>query len=78
MIITSEITTLRNFEAWAGGKDNLNAIIENGKIDELDSLVEELFGEEPTSETTINDFLWFDVPENFSELLSSNSEEEEA
>lgn len=77
MIITSEITTLRNFEAWSGGKDNLNAIIENGKIDELDSLVEELFGEEPTDETIINDFLWFDVPENFSELLSSNSEEEE-
>ncbi len=78
MIITSEITTLRNFEAWAGGKDNLNTVLENGKMDELDALVEELFGEEPTDETQLNDFLWFDLPENFPELLSSNSEEEEA
>lgn len=76
MIITSEITTLRNFEAWSGGKDNLNAIIENGKIDELDSLVEELFGEEPTSETTINDFLWFDVPEFYAFLLGEEETED--
>lgn len=70
MIITSEITTLRNFEAWSGAKDNLNTVLENGKIDELDALVEELFGEEPTDETKINDFLWFDVPEFYPELLS--------
>lgn len=76
MIITSEITTLRNFEAWSGGKDNLNAIIENGKIDELDSLVEELFGEEPTDETKINDFLWFDVPEFYDFLLGEEETED--
>ena len=76
MIITSEITTLRNFEAWAGGRDNLNAIIENGKIDELDSLVEELFGEEPTDETKINDFLWFDVPEFYAFLLCEEETED--
>lgn len=69
MIITSEITTLRNFEAWSGAKDNLNTVLENGKMDELDALVEELFGEEPTDETKLNDFLWFDLPEFYPELL---------
>ena len=67
MIITSEITSLRNFEAWAGAKDNLNTVLENGKMDELDALVEELFGEEPVSETTLNDYLWFDLPPEFLE-----------
>lgn len=69
MIITSEITTLRNFEAWSGAKDNLKTVLENGKMDELDALVEELFGEEPTDETKLNDFLWFDLPEFYPELL---------
>lgn len=71
MIITSEITTLRNFEAWSGAKDNLNTVLENGKMDELDALVEELFGEEPTDETKLNDFLWFDLPEFYPEFLEA-------
>ena len=69
MIITSEITTLRNFEAWSGAKDNLKTVLENGEMDELEALVEELFGEEPTDETKLNDFLWFDLPEFYPELL---------
>lgn len=75
MIITSEITTLRNFEAWSGAKDNLNTVLENGKMDELDALVEELFGEEPTDETKLNDFLWFDLPEFYPELLGEETED---
>ena len=69
MIIQSEITSLRYFEAWAGAKDNLKTVLENGKMDELDALVEELFWEEPVSETTLNDFLWFDLPEFYPEYL---------
>lgn len=68
MIIQSEITSLRYFEAWAGAKDNLNTVLENGKMDELDALVEELFYE-PVNETTLNDFLWFDLPEFYPEYL---------
>ncbi len=75
MIITSEITTLRNFEAWSGAKDNLKTVLENGKMDELDALVEELFGEEPTDETKLNDFLWFDLPEFYPELLGEETED---
>lgn len=77
MVVTTEITTLRDFQAWSGAKDNLQTVLENGKMDELDSLVNELFFE-PVDETTLNDFLWFDLPENYPELLESNSEEEEA
>ena len=77
MVVTTEITTLRDFQAWSGAKDNLQTVLENGKMDELDSLVNELFYE-PVDETTLNDFLWFDLPEFYPELLESNSEEEEA
>lgn len=77
MVVTTEITTLRDFQAWSGAKDNLQTVLENGKMDELDALCEELFYE-PVDETTLNDFLWFDLPENYPELLESNSEEEEA
>lgn len=77
MVVKTEITTLRDFQAWSGAKDNLQTVLENGKMDELDSLVNELFYE-PVDETTLNDFLWFDLPENYPELLESNSEEEEA
>lgn len=77
MVVTTEISTLRDFQAWSGAKDNLQTVLENGKMDELDSLVNELFFE-PVDETTLNDFLWFDLPENYPELLESNSEEEEA
>ena len=71
MILTYETTSLRDFQAWAGAKDNLNTVLENGKMDELDSLVNELFGEEPTDETKMNDFLWFDLPEFYPELLEA-------
>ena len=69
MILTYETTSVRDFKAWAGANDNLNTVLENGKMDELDSLVNELFGEEPISETTLNDFLWFDLPTFYPELL---------
>jgi len=75
MIIQSEITSLRFFEAWAGAKDNLQTVLENGKMDELDALVEELFYE-PVDETTLNDFLWFTLPDFYSDLLEQSSDED--
>lgn len=76
MVVTTEITTLRDFQAWAGAKDNLQTVLENGKMDELDALVEELFYE-PVDETTLNDFLWFDLPEfYYHEFLEKSSDED--
>lgn len=50
---------LENFQAWSGGKITLDRVIEEGKINDLEYLVNDLFGDE-IAETQLNDFLWFD------------------
>lgn len=50
---------LHTFEAWQGAKETRNAIIEAGKAEEFNDLVDELFPD-GLSETEMNDFLWFD------------------
>ena len=50
-------TNLENFEAWSGGKDTLDVLIEKGDCDEVESLIEEM---ELGTDTEINDFLWFE------------------
>ena len=54
-------TSLEDFEAWSGGKDTLDVIIDKGDCDEVEAFIESCFcdGEMPT-DTTINDFLWFE------------------
>lgn len=61
MRIITEINSIANFEAWSGGADTLNKIIDLGYeyIDMLDELAEMTFGDE-CSETELNDWLWFD------------------
>lgn len=52
---------LDQFEAWSGGKDTLEVLIDRDDCDSVQQLIEECFGEDDMpSETTINDFLWFD------------------
>lgn len=46
------------FPAWGGGKDTLDALIENGDCDRVEELIEEAFTN--PSNTDINDFLWFE------------------
>lgn len=58
MVIKSDIS-LENFEAWSGGKDTLDRIINEGKCDELESMLEELYPDGMT-DTELNDLLWFD------------------
>lgn len=65
---TETIDSLMHFEAWTGGKNNLETIIEAGKIDALDELAAELFDmanwpEGTPSVTDVNDWLWFDFDE---------------
>ena len=54
--------SLDNFEAWSGGKDTLETLIEKGDVDSVECLIEELasMSEEGWSDTNINDFLWFE------------------
>lgn len=51
---------LDQFDAWSGGKDTLDVLIDKGVCDEVQSLIEETFCDETPTETEINDFLWFE------------------
>jgi hypothetical protein len=52
---------LDQFEAWSGGKETLDVLIEKGVCDEVQSFIEEtLCYDEILTETQINDFLWFE------------------
>lgn len=61
---------IRSFEAWSGGNSWKQVVLNSseGVIDYVDSLLNELFGEDSSAtETDINDFLWFDLAEYMSE-----------
>ena len=69
-------TRLVDFYAWSGGKETKDAIIEAGKADEFDSLIEELYPD-GLSETQLNDILWFEEDWIFENLGMTEEEEEE-
>lgn len=76
-------TSLENFEAWSGGRDTLEVLIEKGLCDTVEACLEEVLGED-VSDTDINDTLWFErdmIAEwcGFSswEALENGKEEEE-
>ena len=76
-------TSLENFEAWSGGRDTLEVLIEKGLCDTVEACLEEVLGED-VSDTAINDVLWFErdmIAEwcGFSswEALENGEEEEE-
>lgn len=52
-------TSLENFEAWSGGRDTLEVLIEKGLCDTVEALLEEVLDED-ISDTAINDILWFE------------------
>lgn len=66
MIIKQEIS-LQDFEAWSGGEITLQTIIDEGKIGELESLLEELYPE-GMEETQLNDILRFEDEWLFEQL----------
>lgn len=58
MKITYELD-LNTFEAWGGGEDTLNRIINNGLVNEFEAMLEECYPD-GMSETGLNDLLRFD------------------
>ena len=58
MTITYELD-LNSFEAWSGAKETLERIQREGKCEELENVLEELYPDGMT-ETELNDLLWFD------------------
>ena len=59
MKIYSEIS-LENFEAWSGGRDTLDVLIEKDLCDQLEAIIDDIEPEEGWSDTEINDLLWFE------------------
>ena len=72
----NENTTLVNFDAWSGAVDTKERIIQEGKADEFDNLIEELYPD-GLSETQLNDILWFEEDWIFEVLDISDEEEDE-
>lgn len=68
--------TLENFEAWSGGKDRLNKIIELDIIEEASEFISENLGTE-LDETELNDFLWFEMDDFIGEYEEDEDEEDE-
>lgn len=55
-----EINSLENFKAWSCGLETLNTVRERGGVDTLTVICEDIFSGDIPTETTINDWLWFD------------------
>lgn len=67
---------ITDFEAWSGGKDTLERIIEEDKEKEFESLVEEQWPD-GVADTELNDYLWFEDETIFQYLGISDEEAEE-
>ena len=67
MKIYSEIS-LENFEAWSGGRDTLDVLIEKDLCDQLEAIIDDIEPGEGWSDTAINDLLWFER-DNIAEWL---------
>jgi hypothetical protein len=59
MRIYSELVDLNTFEAWSGAINTLDRIRREGKCEELESVLEELYPE-GIDKTALNDLLWFE------------------
>ena len=54
-----EDINLKDFESWSGATETKNIIINEGKEQEFEELIEDLFPN-GVSATELNDCLWFD------------------
>lgn len=73
MKVYSDIS-MSDFRPWSGAKYAYARIEREGKLDDLESIIEELYPD-GCSETTINDLLWFDDEYLFN-LLGIRTESE--
>ncbi len=72
----NENQSLYNFESWSGAKDTQKTIIEKGKEEEFEDLINELYPDGLT-DTLLNDILWFESDWIYETLGISEEEEEE-
>nr|DAE85708.1 MAG TPA: hypothetical protein [Caudoviricetes sp.] len=63
------------FEPWSGAVNTYERLKREGKLDELDSLLPDMFGKDDVEETELNDLLWFE-PNTVYELVGLPTESE--
>lgn len=64
-----------SFKPWSGAISTYETILEADKLEEFESLIDELYPE-GIEETKLNDILWFE-PEFIFESLGMETDEEE-
>ena len=64
-----------DFEPWSGAVNTYERLKREGKLDELDSLLPDMFGKDDVEETELNDLLWFE-PDVVYELVGLSTESE--
>lgn len=73
MKTTNDNMTLENFETWSGATVTKEKIIQEGKAEEFDQLIEDLYPM-GIDETQLNDILWFEEDWIF-EMLNIDTDE---
>jgi hypothetical protein len=76
MKVFNDNERLVDFDAWSGAKDTKETILNAGKDDEFDNLIDELYPD-GLSDTQLNDILWFDSEWVFEQLGISEEEDPE-
>lgn len=67
--------TLGQFSPWSGAVSTLERVKEEGKLEQLESTLEDLYPD-GIGETELNDLLWFDEDSVF-EWLGIKAEDED-
>lgn len=62
MTYTKEFS-IYDFKFWSGAKNVVDHYAEKGMVKELEQLIIDAFWGYTPTETDINDFVWFDVPD---------------
>jgi hypothetical protein len=70
------ISSLEDYTPWAGAAETWDRISDEGKIEELDNLLEELYPD-GIGLTELNDLLWFEQDWIYEQLGIAEDEEEE-
>lgn len=72
-ITIMEEISLEDFEAWSGGKDVLNTILEHEEkdviLDFITDTINELYIDGTVTDTQVNDFLWFEAVDIIEDCL---------
>lgn len=64
-----------NYEPWSGAVDRWQEIVDAGKVEQLENILEDIYPE-GMSMTQLNDFIWFEE-DTWRDWLDMNEDEDE-